>query len=142
MKKRNPLFVAGFPYGLFMIGYVGLQVIGGVIDTTAEGTDPSASVLIGFMAALILFVIGGAYGLYWLIDTAKELKRQTGMKIPTAFLLVIPLANYWWMWRYSQVAEVYTKGRVQGAMGFVLLVLLGAIGMGILQDTYNKQLSQ
>ncbi|MBA2279441.1 DUF4234 domain-containing protein [Candidatus Saccharibacteria bacterium] len=139
MKKRNPLFVAGFPYILISIGYVGMQIVTGAF----EGENPSPSIIsvIGLISAIILLLVGAIYGLYWLIDTAKVLRRETGQKIPTAFLLVIPIANYWWMWRYGQVAEVYTKGKVQGVLVFILLVLVGSIGMGILQDTYNKQLA-
>ncbi len=135
MKQRNPLFVAGFPYILIIIGYIGMQVVSFTQD---EGSEPNGLLLVGIFAFLGLLFVGTAYTLYWLISTARVLRRETGQKIPYAILLVIPLANYWWMWRYSQAAEIYTKNKHEAALLFILIALLGSIGNGILQDVYNK----
>jgi uncharacterized BrkB/YihY/UPF0761 family membrane protein len=136
MKNRNPLFVAGFPYTAFLVGYFGLQILAD--DFKINGPAPGTSSIVGLISAFVLMLIGGIYSLYWLIVTAKTLRRETGLKIPNAILLFIPFANYWWMWRYSQVVESYTKEKMQGVLAFILIALLGSIGMGILQDTYNK----
>lgn len=136
MKERNPLFVGGFPYSTFFIGYAGMQIISA--GTEEGAATPGTSTLIGLLAAMTLVFIGGIYALYWLIDTAKVLRRETNEKIPHGILLIIPFANFWWMWRYSQAAGVYTKEKPQGVVAFILLALLGAIGMGVLQDAYNK----
>ncbi len=136
MKLRNPLFVAGFPYTCWFIGYIVLNVIGGITDDSTD--DFGTGMVIALIIALLVVIVSGFYSLYWLIDTARVLRRETGERIPLAILLVIPLANYWWMWRYGSAAEKYTSGKVQGVLGFILLALLGPIGMGILQDSYNK----
>lgn len=135
MKNRNPLFVAGFPYVLFLIGYFSIRVLA---TTTGESDELSGRAAWTLLGAVLIALIGLGYSFYWLIDTAKVLRRTTNEKIPIALLLIIPFANYWWMWRYSAAVEKYTHDKAQTALSFVLLVLVGSIGMGILQDMYNK----
>ena len=135
MQKRNPIFVAGFPYLLITLGYMVMFALDLTGETTKEVPD---SALFPMFGSLIMILVGLGYTIYWLASTAKVLRRKTKEKIPTSLLIVIPIASYWWMWRYSKAVEAYTHGKSQTALTFVLLVLLGPIGMGILQDIYNK----
>lgn len=135
MQRRNPLFVAGFPYALGMLGYIGIQIV-----THSGAAD--AKILSAFIPLFVLMLVGAGYQLFWQITTAKVLRSETSEKIPPAILLVIPLANYWWIWRYSKAAEIYTKEKYSNTLIFVLMALLGSIGMGIMQDIYNKMLDQ
>lgn len=134
MKYRNPLFVAGFPYAMMLIGYFVIIVL----NPSTDNGRLSDSILFPFFGAIAIMLIGAFYTLYWQISTARELRRTTDEHIPLAILLIIPFANYWWQWRYSQAAEKYTKGKLQGVLAFILLFALGSIGMGIIQDFYNK----
>ncbi|MDQ3065084.1 MAG: hypothetical protein M3Q36_02335 [bacterium] len=134
MQIRNPLFVAGFPYVLITIGYFVLLFLSET-NTNGEINDSAVFPMLG---ALIMVLVGVGYSLYWYISTAKVLRQQTNLNIPNAILLIIPLISYLWMWRYSKAVEVYTNSKYQTALAFVLLALLGPIGMGILQDVYNK----
>lgn len=136
MKHRNPLFVAGFPYGLMFVAYFVVQILGQTLDTQEPAP---ASALFPLFGALAFALIGAGYYIYWLVSTAYALRRETSQKIPFMLLLIVPLANYWWLWRYSVAAEDYTKGKVQAALGFLLLVAAGSIGAGIIQDIYNKR---
>lgn len=131
MQRRNPLFVAGFPYILILIGYVGIQAV-----SNSGASDEN--IIKALLPLSILFLIGMGYQLFWQITTAKVLRAETEERIPPAILLVIPLANYWWIWRYSKAAEAYTKEKVSTILSFVLIAMIGSIGMGILQDIYNK----
>lgn len=135
MKNRNPIFVAAFPYACILPGYIGLEIMVNRFDSGEEPEGAAAAMLLFF---LVLFFAGMAYTIYWLISTARVLRRTTNMQIPNAILTIIPIASYWWMWRYSQAAEVYIKNKYQAALLFVLLAALGSIGMAILQDSYNK----
>lgn len=135
MKRRNPLFVAGFPYAMIFLGYIILNLLS-VLGSDGESLPDNA--ILPILGAIAVILVGVGYDLFWRINTAHTLRRETGKKIPFAILLVIPLANYWWLWRYSEAAEAYTDGKVQTALGFILLALVGPIGNGILQDYYNK----
>lgn len=86
---------------------------------------------------LLPFVTFGIYGLVWQVKTKGEL-NSLGAKIPTAWLLIIPFANLWWLWKYSEGVEHVTKKETSAVMAFVLLFLLGSIGGAILQDGFNK----
>jgi hypothetical protein len=87
-----------------------------------------------FFLTLITF---GIYGLVWCVKTKNEL-NQLGAQIPTAWLLLIPFVGFYWAWKYSEGVEKATGGEISGVLAFVLLCLLGVIGMAILQSEFNK----
>jgi hypothetical protein len=87
---------------------------------------------------LLPFVTLGIYTLYWFVSTKGELNNK-GASIPTAWLLIIPLVNIWWMWKYFEGAEQVTNNKVNGVLMFVLALLVTSlISSAICQDTYNK----
>ncbi len=137
MKKRNPIFVAGFPSIAIFIGYIGLFILSFKYEN-AEMDDAGVVLILASVSALLL---GTIYTLYWSVSTARALRAKTGLGIPNSMLLLVPFANYWWMWRYGQAAEKYLKNKAQAVLIFILIALLGAIGNAIMQDYYNKQLS-
>lgn len=135
MKHRSPLFVAGLPYILVFISYISIYALSFTKESGEKFSSVDASIM---LFCLALLIVGIVYVYYWLISTARVLRRSTNDGVPNALLLIVPLANLWWMWRYSQAAETYTQGKQQSALIFILIAALGSIGMGILQDTYNK----
>ena len=42
----------------------------------------------------------GIYGLFWYVNTKEEMK-SIGADIPTAWLIIIPFANLYWLWRWA-----------------------------------------
>jgi FtsH-binding integral membrane protein len=86
---------------------------------------------------ILSFITFGIYSLYWFVVTKDEMNRM-GAQIPTAWLIIVPIANIWWMWKYSEGVEVATRKDMSGAVAFILLFLVGAIGMAILQNSFNK----
>jgi hypothetical protein len=90
------------------------------------------------LSVLVLsFVTFGIYPLIWLVNTKEEMNAR-GANIPTAFLMVIPLANIYWMWKYAEGVEVVTDRRMSGPVAFLVLWLLSFIGMAILQSEFNR----
>jgi hypothetical protein len=85
---------------------------------------------------LTLFTFG-IYGIVWAVKTKNEMNKL-GAQIPTAWLIIIPLVNIWWMWKYSEGVEKVTGGKLSTVMAFVLWFLLGIIGMMIIQYEFNK----
>jgi cytochrome bd-type quinol oxidase subunit 2 len=93
---------------------------------------------------LTLFTLG-IYGLVWHIKTKNEM-NSTGAQIPSGWLLILgivvfPLAIYW-MWKFAGGVEHVTRGKQSQAMAFVLLFLLGIIGVAIIQAELNKAIDQ
>jgi EamA domain-containing membrane protein RarD len=132
MRHRNPIFVAAFPYFLVLIGYVFM------FTTLPSGEQISPVQGIGMLAAFALMLVGVGYSLYWLISTAREMRKNYGAEIPTAWLLIIPFVNIWWMWKYCQGVDKVTEGKISAPLGLVLIIAVGTIGYAIFQDYFNK----
>lgn len=87
--------------------------------------------------ALLPFITFGIYSLYWEVKTKGEMNKL-GNDIPTAWLLIIPFVNIWWLWKYCEGVEKVTAGKLSQVLAFVLLAILGMIGAAIVQDAFNK----
>ena len=79
----------------------------------------------------------GIYIIVWRVKTKGELNRF-GSNIPTAWLLIIPIVNLWWLWQYAEGVEKITNKGMSQVVAFIILLLLGGIGDAIIQDSYNK----
>jgi hypothetical protein len=83
------------------------------------------------------FLTFGIYSIVWYVSTKEEMVKR-GADIPTAWLIIIPFVNLYWLWKYSKgVAHVTNYGMSAGGT-FALLIFLSVIGMAIVQDAFNK----
>jgi len=91
------------------------------------------------VAAVVIFSIitCGIYALYWQVATKDEMVAR-GADIPTGWLIIIPIANIYWIWKWSEGVEHVTRGKLSTAVSFILMFLLGVIGMAICQSYFNK----
>jgi hypothetical protein len=90
------------------------------------------------IAVLFLpFITFGIYGLVWYVKTKNEMNRL-GANIPTAWLLIIPLANIYWLWVYGTGVTLVTKNAHSVLGSFLLRMFLGPIGCAITQNEFNK----
>lgn len=90
--------------------------------------------LLVFLLPIVTF---GIYGIVWYVRTKREMNAK-GAQIPTAWLLIIPIVNIYWLVRYARGVEGVTKQGMSTAAAFVLLLLLGSIGMAIVQSKFNS----
>ena len=94
------------------------------------------------IAVIFLTIITlGIYALVWYVST-KDQMNSLGAKIPTAWLIIVPIVNFYWMWKFCEGVEYVTSKKMEGVMAFILLCLLGFIGMAIVQDSLNKVAGQ
>lgn len=90
------------------------------------------------VAVFVLSIVTlGIYALYWLVRTKTEM-NSNGASIPTAWYLIIPLANIWWYWKFSQGVEKVTNKGMSAGVVFLMLWLLPIIGSVIIQSTLNE----
>jgi len=89
------------------------------------------------MVILLSIITFGIYYLVWLVTTKNQMNTK-GAQIPTAWLLIIPLVNIWWYWRFCEGVELVTNKGMQTVIAFLLLWLLGVIGIAIIQNELNK----
>jgi hypothetical protein len=87
---------------------------------------------------LLSLVTLGIYAMVWLVKTKREMLASGATDIPTSWLLVVPLAHVYWMWKYAGGVEHVTAGKTSQNTAFLLLVVLGVIGFAIIQDGFNK----
>lgn len=90
---------------------------------------------------LLTIVTFGIYELFWLVRTKTEM-NSIGAEIPTALLLLIPLANIYWIWRFCCGVEHVTDRRMTAAVAFLLYFFLNIIGGAIIQSELNKVANQ
>jgi hypothetical protein len=87
-----------------------------------------------FFLSLITF---GIYALVWHVKTKGELNRL-GANIPTAWLIIVPLANLYWIWKYCEGVEQVSHGQISAVLALILMLLLSIVGLAILQSEFNK----
>jgi len=90
-----------------------------------------------FLVFFLPLITFGIYGLVWYVRTKSEMNAK-GAKIPTAWLLIIPIANIYWLYKYSEGVEAVTNKDMSTAVAFILIFLLGMIGMAIVQSKFNS----
>jgi Domain of unknown function (DUF4234) len=90
---------------------------------------------------ILTLVTFGIYGLVWFVKTKGEMV-EAGADIPTAWLLIVPIANIYWVWKWCGGVEHVTEGRSSQALSFVLVYLLSVVGMAIVQAELNKAIDR
>ncbi|WP_314193857.1 DUF4234 domain-containing protein [uncultured Arthrobacter sp.] len=86
---------------------------------------------------LLPLVTFGISFLVWQVKTKNEMNRF-GTSIPTAWLLILPILNIVWLWKYSVGVEMFTRRGLSRHAAFWLMFLLGSIGSAIVQNEFNR----
>ncbi len=90
------------------------------------------------VAVYILGIITfGIYFLYWLISTKNDI-NSLGGKIPTGWLLIIPIANIYWAYKYCEGFSENVKKDNNTLLWFIVYILVGIIMPAIVQSELNK----
>ena len=84
---------------------------------------------------------GAIYPIYWLVQTKDEMNRQLGDDIPTGWLLIVPIAQFYWLWRWSGGIHKMTRGKLQQPVAF-LLCFLSVLGAAIIQNAFNEAIDE
>ena len=94
---------------------------------------------------VLVYIFGiitlGIYFIYWWISTKNEINRL-GAKIPTGWLLIIPIANLYWLYRYCEGFSAKVKKDNSAILWFILSVIIGIIMPAIVQSELNKLASK
>ena len=89
------------------------------------------------LVIFLAFITFGIYCLVWYVITKDEMNAK-GATIPTAWLIIIPLVNYYWLWKFCEGVELVTNKGMTTAVAFLLVFFLSIIGMAIIQSELNK----
>lgn len=89
-------------------------------------------------AVVILSIITfGIYALYWIVKTKGEIK-SLGAKIPTAWLVIVPIANFYFYWKYAEGFSMYAKKDNQPILWFLFFLVIWPVAMIFIQIELNK----
>ena len=97
------------------------------------------------MQVLLYIVTLGIYGIYWFYVTAKEMieyKKLDGNPGLWTFLLFIPIANWYAIWKYSDTLEKVTDGKYNALLMLILWFIFTPIVWIITQSELNKLATQ
>jgi hypothetical protein len=91
------------------------------------------------VAAVVLLSIFtfGIYALIWHVKTKNEMVA-CGADIPTAWWLIVPIGNIWWIWKWCGGIEHISREKMTAPVALILHACIPLIGIAIIQDTMNK----
>ena len=87
---------------------------------------------------LLPLVTFGIYSFVWLVNTKSEMNKLVDPDVPTAWLMIVPIANFLFIWKFAGAVGQVTKGATTQGVAFALMLLLGPIGQAIVQSSLNK----
>jgi len=90
---------------------------------------------------LLTFVTFGIYSIVWFVKTKNEMVKA-GADIPTAWLMIVPIASIYWMWKWAGGVEHVTRGKQSQGVAFIMILLLSIIGMAVVQSSLNTAIDQ
>jgi len=92
------------------------------------------SILIVYLLSILTF---GIYYLYWAVQTKEEM-NSLGANIPTGWLLIIPIANLYWWYKYCDAFAKFVSKDNNGVMYFIIFIILPIIIPAIVQSGLNE----
>jgi hypothetical protein len=66
------------------------------------------------------------------------MKNELGADIPTAWLIIIPIANIYWLYKYADGFAKTVKKDNNGVLWFLLFFLVDIVRYAIVQIELNK----
>ena len=88
------------------------------------------------MVYFLMFISFGFYGIYWSIST-KEDMNSLGGEIPTAWLLLIPGANFYWFYKYSEAYACNVRKSNDPMVWFIINLFAGFVTPAFVQSSLN-----
>ena len=79
----------------------------------------------------------GIYAFVWYVKTKDEMNAK-GAAIPTAWLLIVPFVNLYWLWKFCEGVDKVSNKAMSDAVAFLLILFLGSIGMAVVQSKLNS----
>lgn len=90
-----------------------------------------------FMVLLLSVVTCGIYQIVWLVKAKEEMVAR-GADIPSSWLLIVPIANLLYLYKWSMGVEHVTKGAMSGIVALLLQFALGPIACMLIQSKFNE----
>lgn len=79
----------------------------------------------------------GIYSLVWTVKTKNEI-NSLGGHIPTAWLIIIPFVNIYFLYKYCEYFSQLVKKDNSPILWFLLFMVISPVGMILVQIELNK----
>lgn len=96
--------------------------------------NPAFVIIIGILT-------GGIYSIYWAVKTKDEIK-SLGADIPTGWLLIVPIANFYFWYKYIDGFSEFVKKDNNTLLWFLLYLVVTPVIIIIIQMELNKLAGQ
>jgi len=90
-----------------------------------------------FLVYLFMIITLGIYYVYWIVSTKRDINSK-GAKIPNAILLIIPIVNLWWLWKYIDGWSKVIKKDDSTIKWFFIFFFIHPLMPGFVQSGLNK----
>jgi hypothetical protein len=118
---------------LFLVAFVGVLMMASpnVYESLFEVPMMRRSPLNAMLHLLVpLFAV------LWLVETKEELKKRTGMPLPSGWWIAVPFGAYYFIWKWAEAVERTTGyGKVPA---FALTAFVAPAGVWIVQSKFNQ----
>ena len=106
------------------------------------GDEPVFFIMAIFVCPLGFLV--GAIGSIWLwsVLEPKDAMNAKGAQIPTAWFSIVPIARYFWWWKFCKGVEMVTDRRMSAVGAFCLVFFTRIIGTIIIRVIFRDTLSK
>jgi hypothetical protein len=95
---------------------------------------------------VLVYLLGiftlGIYFIYWYVQTKREINENFDASIPTCWLLIIPIANIYWMFKYAEAYSLYVIKDDDKILWALLFILVGIIVPALVQIELNKHVGK
>lgn len=89
------------------------------------------------LVVILTVITFGIYGIYWTVKTKEEI-NNLGAEIPTAWLMIVPIASLYFSYKYAEgFANKVTKDK-NAIMWFLLYFFVSPLAMILVQINLNK----
>jgi len=102
--------------------------------STAQGIIKKRNIILMYLFSLITL---GIYMTYWLVATKNEMNKL-GASIPTAWLLILPIGNIYWLYKYCNGFSTVVKKDNNTILWFLLFLFIGIVMPAIVQLELNE----
>ncbi len=79
----------------------------------------------------------GVYYLYWMVSSKNEM-NEAGAKIPPSWLMIVPIANFYWIYKYAEGFSQKIKKDNNSTLWFILFLFVGIVTPAIVQSELNN----
>jgi len=119
---------------LYLVAFLGVLLMASPNVYEAMFAEP---VMRRRQLGTLLLMLVPLFGVYWMVETKEQLKKKTGMDLPSGWWLAVPIYGpFMFLWKWTQAVEKAT-GLKQMNM-FLFMLFIAPYGVWVAQGKFNE----